>query len=370
MLLLVSVGWAVLQTGRFVIAPLLPTIIADLEITEATAGIALTTLELVYAATQYPSGRLSDSWGRKTLIVAGLVALVGGYLLFGVDGGYPLFVAAALVVGFGKGLFSIPSRALVSDLFVARRGRALGVYAAGTDVGGLLAAGLAVLLLGTWRVTFVLVAVALGLVTLLFVRWSDESYRVEATSLDLRATLGRLAASRSQRRTLVAYALFFFMVGGFINFFPTYLVQTRGFSPELASFSFAIVFVVGLAIKPVAGDLSDRFPRRRVATAGLVVSALALGALLVVESLLLVWVSIAVLALGYKTEFPLSDAIVMDDAPDGEMGADLGAARALFLGAGAIGPAFVGIVATYAGYAVAFGTLAVCLGVAAVLLSW
>jgi cytochrome c551/c552 len=49
------------------------------------------------------------------------------------------------------------------------------------------------------------------------------------------------------------------------------------------------------------------------------------------------------------------------------MGADLGAARALFLGASAVGPAYVGVAATYASYAVAFATLAACLFVAAAL---
>jgi hypothetical protein len=41
MLVTVSLGWALLQTGRFLLSPLLPTIITDLGITEATAGIAL-----------------------------------------------------------------------------------------------------------------------------------------------------------------------------------------------------------------------------------------------------------------------------------------------------------------------------------------
>jgi hypothetical protein len=57
----------------------------------------------------------------------------------------------------------------------------------------------------------------------------------------------------------------------------------------------------------------------------------------------------------------------MDAAPDGDRGADLGAARAVVLAASAAGPAYVGVVATYAGYAVAFAGLAGCLVVAALL---
>ncbi len=369
LLVTLSAGWAIVQGGRFVLSPLLPAIIADLGITEATAGLAFTALGGVYAVAQYPSGRLSDQLTRTTLIVPGLVVLVVGFLLFGTATSYLPFVVAAVVVGLGKGLFAIPSRALVSDRYVERRGRALGVFAAGTDAGGLLASGVAVVVLSTaaWRAPFLPVAAALALLTLLFVRWSDEPYRVERADLELATTVRRLVATDGQRRTLAAYALFYFMVGGFITFFPAYLAATKGFSEWLASATFAVVFVVGFGVKPLAGDLSDRFRRQDVAAAGMGTAALALLALVFVDASLLVWASTLVLAVGYKTQFPLADAIVMDAAPDDGMGADLGAARALFLGASAVGPAYVGVAATTVGYAAAFGSLAACLLVAAVL---
>ncbi|SFK64426.1 Predicted arabinose efflux permease, MFS family [Halogranum rubrum] len=372
MLATLSLAWGVLQLGRFLLSPLLPTIIADLGITEATAGVALALFQGIYAITQYPGGEFSDRWTRATLIVPGLVVLVLGFTTFGLAGGLAGFVLAAAVTGLGKGLFAIPSRALLSDLFVERRGRAMGLYAAGTDFGGLLASGVAILALtyATWRTPFVPVALLLVGLTLLFVHWSTEGYTVARPTLDATGTVRRLVASPAQRRTLVAFSLFYFMVGGFINFFPTFLIESKSFSQELASASFAIVFVVGLAIKPVAGDVSDRFSRESIAVVGLLVAAVALGILSFVQTPLLVYASIAVLALGYKMEFPLADTIIVDNAPDGGMGADLGAARALFLGANALGPAYVGITATYANYVVAFAGLAVCLLVAAGLLYW
>lgn len=372
MLLVVSVGWAILQTGRFLLSPLLPTIIADLQITEATAGFALALFQGVYALSQYPGGEYSDRWTRATLIVPGLVVLAVGFVAFGMAWSLPAFVAAAVVVGLGKGLFAIPSRALLSDLFVKRRGRALGIYAAGTDVGGLLSSALALLALtyATWRAPFFLVAAVLACVTVLYVLWSREDYVVGDPSLDVGGTARRLAGSPKQRRTLAAFSLFYFMVGGFINFLPTYLATAKGFSQGLASATFAIVFAVGLAIKPVAGGLGDRFSRRGIAVVGISFAALSLAGLVLAVSTPVVWVSVGLLALGYKTGFPLADAIIMDDAPDGDMGADLGAARALFLGANAVGPAYVGVVVTYANYTAAFSGLVLCLVVAAALLLW
>ncbi|WP_089826556.1 MFS transporter [Halogranum amylolyticum] len=372
MLATLSLSWGVLQLGRNLLSPLLPTIIADLGITDATAGVALAVFQGVYALTQYPGGEFSDRWTRATLIVPGLVVLVLGFATFGLVGGLAGFLVAAAVTGLGKGLFAIPSRALLSDLYVERRGRALGLYAAGTDFGGLLASGVAILTLtyATWRTPFVPVALVLAGLAVLFAHWSTEGYAVGTPSLDVGGTVGRLVATPAQRRTLVAFALFYFMVGGFVNFFPTFLIETKGFSHRLASAAFAIVFAVGIAVKPVAGSVSDRFGRESIAVSGLLVAAVSLGVLAVTDVRLLVYGSILVLALGYKMEFPLADTIVLDNAPDGDMGADLGAARALFLGANALGPAYVGIVATYADYVAAFAGLAACLLVAAGLLYW
>ena len=58
---------------------------------------------------------------------------------------------------------------------------------------------------------------------------------------------------------------------------------------------------------------------------------------------------------------PSYDALLLDAAPDAHAGGDLGAARALFLGIGSLGPAWVGAAAQFAGYRVAFGGLTVCL---------
>jgi len=372
MLVTVSLAWAVLQTGRFLLSPLLPTIIEELQITEATAGIALALFQGVYAVTQYPGGEYSDRWTRATLIVPGLGILVLGFLTFGLAGGLAGFVAAAIITGLGKGLFAIPSRALLSDLFVERRGRALGIYAAGTDLGGLVSSGLAILAVtyATWRTPFLPVAVVLAGLTVLYALWSRDGYVVGSPELHVSGTLRRLFASAEQRRTLLAFGLFYFMVGGFINFFPTYLIEAKGFDQQLASATFAIVFAVGITIKPVAGGLSDRFRRESIAVVGMLVAAGSLAVLSAVAARPLIYVSVVALAAGYKTEFPLADAIIMDNAPDADRGADLGAARALFLGANAMGPAYVGIVATYASYVAAFAGLAVCLVVAAGLLYW
>ena len=370
MLAVTALAWAALQLARFAVPPLLPEIRADLGLSLSEAGVALTVFQGVYAAFQYPSGRLSDNWGRATLLAPSFIVLGIGCLLVGGAAGFGSLLVGLAVFGVGKGLYAIPSRALLSDLFVERRGQALGVFSAGTDLGGVLASGAAVAAIGlaTWRAVFAPVAVLLFGLLVLFAVWNREPYAVGRSELAVVATLRRLLATPRQRRSIAAFVCFYFMVNGVLNFLPEYLRVAKGFSAALAGGTYALLFVFGLAVKPVAGALSDRFPRRRVAAGGMVLAAAALGALVVAGSSLAVGAAIVVFAFGYKAQFPVIDAILLDAAPSADAGADLGAARTLFLGVGSLGPAFVGVVADRFDFAVGFAALVGILVVAPVLL--
>ncbi|MXR50045.1 MFS transporter [Halovenus sp. WSH3] len=370
MLLALALGWATLQCGRFLLPPLLPRITETLSFSPAGIGAALTAFGLVYAVVQYPSGTYSDELSRATLIVPGFGVLVVGFVAIALSVTAALFVGAVVVLGIGKGLFASPSRALLGDLFTARRGRALGIYSAGTDVGGVLASGLAVAVLATtvWQVAFLPVIVVLTLVGVLYVLWNREPYERARVELSPGETAGRLVATRDQRETLVAFSIFYFFVGGLTNFFPTLLVS-GGFSETVASGSFALLFGAGILAKPVAGDLSDRFPRLLVGVCGLLVSLVGTALVLVAPSLPVIAVGTVLTALGYKSGFPIADTVVMEAAPDGSMGSDVGASRAVFLTANALGPGFVGIVAQQAGFTTAFWALAGSLLISVALLA-
>lgn len=371
LLLSASVGWGMIQAGRLVLSPLLPTVIDDFSISPFQAGLALTILWGLYALFQYPSGRLSDRLSRKTLLVSGLVLLLVGFAGLASAPTYPLFLVGAAVVGTGAGLYPTPARALLSDLYVERRGQAFGLHTASGDAGGALAAGLAVaaLAVGVWQAAYLPVLAVLAIVALALHHFSAESYTtptVDATTLrvvgrDVLQTGRRLTANARMRWLLVAYTLYAFVWQSAAGFLPTLLQATKGFSPALAGGGFAALFVVGALVKPLAGSLGDRFTRASVAVGALVVASGALASLLVVEGTLFVSLSVGAFAAGLMAYPPVMQAYLMDTFPDASMGGDLGATRTIYIGLGSLGPAYVGFVAERAGYTAAFAGLLACL---------
>ena len=98
MLVVLSLGWATLQCGRFLLPPLLPRITEALAFSPAGIGAALTGFGLVYAAVQYPSGTYSDALSRATLILPGFLVLLAGFLAVALSVTAAFFVGAVLVL--------------------------------------------------------------------------------------------------------------------------------------------------------------------------------------------------------------------------------------------------------------------------------
>lgn len=367
----ISLGWLAIQGGRLVLSPMLPEVKADIGMTDTQAGIGFTLMWGLYAVLQYPSGRLSDVLSRKLLLVTGLGVAAVGFIVIGSAPGYLVFLGGAAVIGVGAGLYPTAARALVSDLYVKRRGRAFGFHTASGDLGGVVAAGLsaAVLAVAVWQAAYVPVVLAvLGVAVALHV-WVREEYAVGTVELAVGETMRRLVGTSTVRRLLFAYTLYAFVWQAATGFLPTYLQEGKELPSVVATISFALLFGVGVLVKPVAGSVSDRIPRPVLAPMVCGVGAVALLVVVIAQSSIGVLVGTVVFAAGLMAFPPVMQAYLMDTFPADSAGGDLGAIRSVYIGLGAFGTTYVGVVADWMSYRLAFLGLAAMLGVSAVVVA-
>lgn len=372
MFILITTGLATAKLGRYLLPQLLPAITADLHLTSFQAGIALSVMTLCFGVVQYPSGRFADQLSRKTVLLAAMAFLFIGFAIIIGAPIYAAFLVGTAVIGIGEGLWGPADRALLSDLYISQRGKAFGAHMMAVDLSGLFAVGLAatVLTITVWRVAFLPLLVIPVLVVVLLRVWSRESVVIRSVSFGARETFSRLYRDGDVRRLIVAYILFMFVVQGFVGFLPTFLQDERGFSLSLASTTFALLFVVGVITKPLSGALSDRFSRRSISVATLILSTVGLVVVIIVESTPLVFIGVATFALGQRAFPSVMQAYLMDLFPTKTMGGDLGAMRTIYVALGSVGPAYVGYVSSVTTYALAFTGLALCMLLSLMIVAW
>ncbi|WP_089810123.1 MFS transporter [Halogeometricum rufum] len=372
LLIALSLGWLAIQIGRNALPPLLPAMLAEFSISPFAGGVGLTLMWAFYALCHYPGGRLSDTNSRKPILILGLVILVGGFLLLSVARGYLSFLTALSLVGIGSGLYFIAMRANLADLFADHRGQAFGVQSAAGNFGSVSAGGLAavILSLAVWELTLV-PAVLLSCVALFAVhRWSTESYSLLETELALTSTFRRVFEAEETRVLLLVYSLFVFAWQGMAGFLPTYLQVSKSLTPAKASLAYAGVFAVGVVVMPLSGAVSDRLNRLWVAAGALFVCCLGFTSLLLVHSETLIYSALGLFAAGMMSYPPVMQAYLTDSFESKSVGGDFGAFKTVYSGVGSLGPAYVGLVASYFTYTAAYVGLACCLLGGVFLLTW
>jgi CP family cyanate transporter-like MFS transporter len=230
------------------IAPLVPEISRDLDMSYGAMGIVLGAWPFVYIGASLPCGMLLDRIGpAKGLFLAALIMALSGGLRGFAQGDITLILAVA-VFGLGGPMISIGAPKLIALLFEGRdRGLAMGIYITGPGMGGVASMALtnSVMMpaLGhDWRLVVTAYA---GFTILSGLIWLLISLHPSARALEARLaaeprgaildTFRRLAAIPTVRIVLIMSIGIFFFNHGLNNWLPELLrskdldIATAGF---------------------------------------------------------------------------------------------------------------------------------------------
>ena len=388
-LILVSLVWFLGKFVRYLFPPLFESIQGAYGVSNATVGTAFTGFMIVYALLQFPSGAVADRLGPVRVIVAGALVAGAGSLALVFDAPFAALVAAMLVVGAGTGVHKTVSVRLIARVYPARTGRMLGAHDTLGAMGGVAAPAVVVAVLSAppalaavlarlpgadWRAPFLLTGVlAVGLAVATAVRLSGSPAATGATGSDgddpdTREYLRLFRNPRFSAFVLVTVG-FSFAHNGLVAFLPLYLSEAAGLATSTANLLYSLVFAVTF-VQLVTGDLSDRVGRFPVMVGTLGLAATALVALVSLPTLgagaVAAAVVVALFGLGSHGFQPVRSAYLMELLPERLAGGGLGVVRTLLMGAGALAPSAVGIVADAVGFRPAFALLAGSMGLAAV----
>src|SRR5882672_8960277 len=193
--ILLIFAWAANFVIRIGFSALLPSIIDEFQLSYTRAGLLASAFFYAYVLMQLPSGLLGDRFGRRRILLLGLLggALAAG--LTGLAGSFAtLFLARALTGAFQGSLFS-NDRAIVATVTPpARIGLGQGVSFSGPGLGltvGLVIGGLLVEVL-PWRTVMMLFGLGPVVAAVLIVRYVPAPAPSAATRVPVGQRLQRL----------------------------------------------------------------------------------------------------------------------------------------------------------------------------------
>jgi MFS transporter, ACS family, D-galactonate transporter len=279
-------AWVANYLIRMALGALLPPVIKELALSYAEAGFLSTAFFYAYMAMQFPAGALGDRFGRKRMLISGILLGALASAATGFAGSFLTLFLARLVTGISQGFLFSNDRVIIAATtpkgkMALGQGISFSGAGLGTTLGLLLAGALGAVM--PWRSVFILFALPPLLAAVLIARLIPEPARHAAVA-DPAWPFSRVLRTRDfwllgATGVMPIYVQFTLATWGPL-FFAEAGVADLGRSAALASLQ-GVPAPIGLL---ASGLLADRFhrsgvPRKLIIAGALCLTALSVGAM-------------------------------------------------------------------------------------------
>jgi len=323
------------MVGLAMIVPLLPYYATEFGASALVVGLLISAFSVAQLACAPAWGRVSDRYGRRPAILAGLAITAGAYVLFAFAGSVPLLLVARLVQGIGGGTIGVV-QAYVADISSpAERVKSLGWLTAVTSLGAVAgpAIGSALDTLGGPQAVGLgaaALAVCVGGFALRYLRESrDPAARASGTHVPMtgRAAIRHVLANGGApaSRLIWIYTIAIGAFYGTIQTSPLLLSARLGVTEHTIGYFVMYLGAIGVVVRTIVlGRLVDALGETAVARVG--VAALAAGLALtgVAQTFAVVMVGFTLMPIGTGLLFPCVTGMLSQAVRSGERGLYMG----------------------------------------------
>ncbi len=374
----VSISTMLVMMGQGILGPVLPLFTVELGFGAAAAGAAVGAFALARLLFNVPLGALSDTRGRRLLIVTGPALVAVGMVGSGLANSLIALIVWRFIAGLGSSMYMTGSLAYVVDIATpANRTRLLAVNQAALLVGVSVGPWLGGFVGARWGLRapfFVVAGTALAAAIYGYLRMPETLHRE-------RTDTGEVVRPPRSERGLRTLATAPFIAIAFVSFAQ---FLTRGTSPQALiplagaeTFSLDVdtiglllgaMAIMSLVLLPAASSAADRWGRTRVIVPSLWISAISLAVIGFATSTPIFVIGSLALGFGSAVGGPAPAAYAAEVSSDQARGMAMGAFRTAGDLGLLLGPPLLGAVADTNGYSWAFWTNAVIVAAAAIIL--
>jgi DHA1 family tetracycline resistance protein-like MFS transporter len=349
--------------GFGIIIPLLPFLGEHFQASPAEVGLLMAIFSLAQFVFAPIWGRLSDTIGRRPVLICSLAGSVIAYLALAfADALWMLFVARAFA-GVMAGNIST-AFAYVADVTTpAARARGMGIIGAafglgfifGPAIGGVLAgADLAAIEFRNPALAAAAISAVALILTIVFLKESlSAEIRAQHRATPRRNRWSALFDALNRRSLAHLIGIAFLATCVFAGMETTFAMWSRrafGWGPMQNGYLFGFVGLVSAIIQGgLVGRLARRYGEAKLIVLGAAALALGMLAIPIAGSLPLLVVAMTLVAAGFGLMTPSLNSLISLQVSAAFQGGTMGVARSATTLARVLGPAWAGLLFEHAG---------------------
>lgn len=276
-ILLLMINIFLIFTGVGLVIPIMPTYMNELHINGSMVGLLVAAFSLSQLICSPIAGRLSDTWGRKKMIVSGMIIFAVSEWLFGIANDPTLLFAARMLGGIGAAFIMPAVMAYTADITSdAERGKGMGYINAAITTGFIIGPGIGgyIAEFGI-RVPFYAAAIAAAIAALITLLVLPESLTAEKrkatiaeTSLTKQPNMFLQLIHSYRESYFLSLVIVFVMSFGLANYetvFGLFVDHKFGFTPKDIAFIITFGSIAGAVVQVSAfGWIVNTFGEKKV----------------------------------------------------------------------------------------------------------
>lgn len=375
---LCSVGFFARLSYALARSPVLPLFALYLGAGPEAIGFAVGISTVTGIFFKLPAGALSDVIGRKRTMMIGLLFFAFMPFAYLMVRDYNLLIVIRFIHGLATAIYGPVAMAVVADIAGRNKGEMLSWFSSVTIIGNLLGAplggfilhrtaGVSTPSLADFQYAYLASGIAgvLSLVTAVSVlkgdKARDQGRGLKEAYARFISGIKEVISDRNIVITAGMEGLQNLTVGALEAFLPIYAVTIAGLNEFQAGLLWGIQVVVTILSKPVMGRTSDRYGRKPLIAAGMLLCAVSFGAIPLFQSFYALMTAAIIFGLGESFVTSSSAALVADICKEKHFGTAMGTFGTIFDIGHAAGPILAGILLASHSYLFSFWVMAALL---------
>lgn len=359
------------MVGLLAVLPLLPYYAVRFGANGLVVGLLVSSFSVAQLLAAPMWGRISDRYGRRPALLAGLAASAIAYVVFGFADSLWLLFLSRIVQGAGGGTVSVVQAYVADATEPHNRAKALGWLSAATNLGVSIGPVIGSFTRGLGSAAPGLFAAGLCLVNILFAfLFLTESHRETGAKTGIKPGTSREAVmsvlaepGAPASRLIWIYAIGMGAFQGMNAILALFLAKQFSVTEHTIGYFFAYVGVISVITRAfILGWLVDALGEVKLSRLGLSLMTVALIAMPLTHTFLTLGIAVALVPLGTAFTFPCVTGLLSQVISKHERGLYMGVQQTFGGVARVIAPIWAGFAWDHLGVPIPFWTGALLVG--------